>query len=86
MVVYDPNQIKSAEPVVYDDNDNVIPISKRFDDKNNDTRYSIDVDDILKSPEQLKEIKLRSDILRDQLKLTDGTRRSVLRKSAAVGS
>ncbi|MBQ6947488.1 MAG: hypothetical protein IJN42_05515, partial [Clostridia bacterium] len=38
---------------------------------------SIDIDDIVGDSEQLKEIKLRNDILRDQLELTDGTRRSV---------
>lgn len=40
-VVFEPNQIKSADPVTYDDNGNVIPLSERFNDINNDIRYSL---------------------------------------------
>lgn len=36
--VFDPNQIKSADPVTYD-NGNIIPLSQRFDSSNNDIRY-----------------------------------------------
>tara|TARA_R110000772_G_scaffold143235_2_gene252765 strand:- start:3140 stop:16354 length:13215 start_codon:yes stop_codon:yes gene_type:complete len=32
IVVFDPNQIKSADPVTYDSNGAVIPLSKRFDE------------------------------------------------------
>ena len=38
--VFSPEQIKSADPVTYDDNGNVIPLSERFNIKNNDIRYS----------------------------------------------
>jgi hypothetical protein len=34
------SQIKSADPVTYDDNGNVIPLSKRFNPKEKDIRYS----------------------------------------------
>lgn len=37
--VFKPNQIKSADPVTYDDQGNVIPLSKRFDSENNDIRF-----------------------------------------------
>ena len=37
--VFSPSQIKSADPVTYDDNGNVIPLRKRFDSSNNDIRY-----------------------------------------------
>jgi len=40
-VVYNPNQIKSADLVTYDDEGNVIPLSERFNDKNEDIRYSL---------------------------------------------
>lgn len=41
-VVYkDPNQVKSSEAVTYDDNGNVIPLSQRFNDKNDDIRFSL---------------------------------------------
>lgn len=33
------SQIKSAEPVTYDDNGNVIPLSERFNPENEDIRY-----------------------------------------------
>ncbi len=39
-VVFNSEQIKSADPVTYDDNGEVIPLSKRFDSKNEDIRYS----------------------------------------------
>lgn len=39
--VFKPTQrVKSADPVTYDDNGNVIPLSKRFDASNEDIRYS----------------------------------------------
>jgi hypothetical protein len=39
-VVFDPEQIKSADPVTYDDDGNVIPLSQRFKSENDDIRYS----------------------------------------------
>lgn len=39
-MVLDPNQIKSAEPVTYDDSGNVIPLSERFNEAKTDIRYS----------------------------------------------
>ena len=36
-----PNQAKSADPVTYDDNGNVIPLSERFNEENEDIRFSI---------------------------------------------
>ena len=41
LVVFNPNQIKSADPVTYDDNGNVIPLSERFNEEETDIRYSI---------------------------------------------
>lgn len=41
-VVRKSAQIKSADPVTYDDNGNVIPLSERFKEDNSDIRYSID--------------------------------------------
>ena len=38
-VALKPGQIKSAEPVTYDDDGKVIPLSKRFDMTNPDIRY-----------------------------------------------
>jgi hypothetical protein len=39
MVVYSPNQIKSADPITYDNNNNIIPLSQRFNLNNQDIRY-----------------------------------------------
>jgi hypothetical protein len=41
-IVFKNTQIKSADPVTYDDNGNVIPLSERFKEDNPDIRYSID--------------------------------------------
>ena len=43
-VAFNPNQIKSADPVTYDDNGNVIPLSERFNPEKEDIRYSLPTD------------------------------------------
>lgn len=45
-LVRDNRNIKSAEPVTYDDNGNVIPLSERFNPENNDIRFSVKGDDV----------------------------------------
>lgn len=44
--VFDANNIKSAEPVTYDDNGDVIPLSERFNEDNDDIRFSISTNDL----------------------------------------
>ena len=39
-IVFKSSQIKQSDPVTYDDNGNVIPLSERFNAKNDDIRYS----------------------------------------------
>lgn len=41
IVVFDSNQIKSSEAVTYDNKGNVIPLSERFNNQQNDIRYSL---------------------------------------------
>ena len=41
VLVFDSNQVKLADPVTYDDQGDVIPLSERFDKGNEDIRYSI---------------------------------------------
>lgn len=41
VVAFEPNQIKSAEPITYDNNGNVIPLSERFNAKKRDIRFSL---------------------------------------------
>ena len=40
-VAFYPNQIKSADPITRDADGNVIPLSKRFDENQDDIRYSM---------------------------------------------
>ena len=40
-VVFDPEQVKSADTVTYDDKGNVIPLAERFNAANEDIRYSL---------------------------------------------
>ena len=42
--IFDPSQIKSADPVTYDDEGNAIPLGKRFKKANDDIRYSLPAD------------------------------------------
>lgn len=39
-IITSSSQIKSADPVTYDDNDNVIPLSQRFNPESNDIRFA----------------------------------------------
>lgn len=41
LIVKNPSQIKSADAVTYDDDGNVIPLSKRFNQEEQDIRYSL---------------------------------------------
>ena len=50
-----PNQVKSSDPVVYDDSGNVIPLSERFNPENEDIRYSVRSDAELTDREILGE-------------------------------
>ena len=56
--VFSPNQIKSADPVTYDDDGNVIPLSERFNSEENDIRYSRELDalDYITPDEELEEV------------------------------
>ena len=54
-LAFSSEQIKSADPVTYDDNGNVIPLSERFNPENDDIRYSKETTD--KRIARLKEDK-----------------------------
>lgn len=40
VIAFEPSQIKQSDPVTYDDNGNVIPLSERFNEQNEDIRFS----------------------------------------------
>ena len=51
--VYKPEQIKSAAPVVYDNQGKVIPLSERFNEEHPDIRYSLrDDTSVLEGPKE----------------------------------
>ena len=56
-VVFKPNQVKSAETVVYDENKNIIPLSERFNANSNDIRNSEKLDLTNASPEVKERVK-----------------------------
>lgn len=73
-IVFNPNNIKSSAPVTYDDNGNVIPLSKRFDSSESDIRYSdrdYSFDPELVADLQADRDKLKADVanLKELLKL-----------------
>ena len=68
-VIFDSSQIKSADPVTYDNNGNVIPLSERFNADNEDIRYSLkEQESLLKENAKLKETV---DGLKSQFKTTE---------------
>jgi hypothetical protein len=59
LIVKNPEQIKSADPVTYDDDGKIIPLSERFNAKKADIRYSRDYsyESLVKKPDmQLTEV------------------------------
>lgn len=55
--IFDENQIKSADLVTYDDDGNIIPLSERFNEAEDDLRFSIVDEDIAQvTPETLREM------------------------------
>ena len=68
IVAYYPDQIKSADPITYDDNGNVIPLSKRFNEKDSDIRYSMSEDSNGKALTENQQYRYRnvSPLLKDE--------------------
>lgn len=63
-VVRDSAQIKSADPITYDDNGNIIPLSERFNGGNSDIRY-------MRPQEQSEVDELRSQLETERAERTD---------------
>ena len=40
-IIFDPNNVKSADPITYDNDGNIIPLSERFNENEKDIRYQI---------------------------------------------
>jgi predicted transcriptional regulator len=76
-VVYSPNQIKSADPVTYDDNGNVIPLSERFNEEETDIRYSISKSEQAETLEMLKNGQITTE---EAMKRLDNTKEKPLKE------
>lgn len=50
-VAFNPNNVKSADAITYDNDGEVIPLSERFDGNEDDIRYNISDDDFLSDDE-----------------------------------
>jgi hypothetical protein len=59
ILVFSASQIKSADPVTYDANGNVIPLSQRFNPVSNSILYASDLEGM--NPDRIKEIKAQQD-------------------------
>ena len=89
-VAFDSGQIKSMDPVTYDDSGNVVPLSERFNSGNGDIRYSSrsssdalsslkSQNELLKSQladvrNELKRMQAQNEKLRGEFELTGGTK------------
>lgn len=50
-ITFNPNNVKSADAITYDNDGEVIPLSERFDGNEDDIRYNISDDDFLSDDE-----------------------------------
>lgn len=76
-VIKNSAQVKSADPVTYDDNGNVIPLSERFKADNADIRYSADDTMTAEEVQRRKTVKSRANAmgmqkLRERVASIDG--------------
>ena len=75
-IVFKSNQIKQADPVTYDDNGRVIPLSQRFNMDNKDIRWSVRESgeaELQKLRTENEHLQKLNENLKKQFKLTDGT-------------
>ena len=82
-VAWFDNQIKSADPVTYDDDGNVIPLSERFNAEDNDIRYSVSSRIVFGTPANTVGVKERAKGVIEKVKgiVTDkAERRAALEK------
>lgn len=72
-IIFDPNNVKSADPITYDNDGNIIPLSERFNENEKDIRYQIS-DNAEKDVQALLEGKKFT----EDIKLTDSSPRIIL--------
>lgn len=52
-IVFNPNNVKSADAITYDNNGKVIPLSERFDGNEDDIRYNLNTGEFISTREAL---------------------------------
>lgn len=62
-ILFNPEDVKSADPIVYDDNGKVIPLSERFNSEKSDIRWSKDLSSYTKEEYEAYEWVRYNDIL-----------------------
>ncbi len=60
IVIKNSSQIKSADPVTYDKDGNVIPLSERFNEEKSDIRYSV-AEDVAEMDQQFRQTMAEDD-------------------------
>jgi hypothetical protein len=78
--VFSPNQIKSADPVTYDESGNVIPLSQRFNEKDDRISFSLGqsamVNDVISDvTSRVRDPEARADIFENIILNVDQLRR-----------
>ena len=66
--VFKPSQIKSADAATYDDNGDLIPLSRRFDDARADIRFKlpgVTLDDDISAPVRVGELRTQAQLEND---------------------
>ncbi len=73
-VAFDSSQLKSADPVTYDDNGKIIPLRDRFDPEKTDVRFSSSGrnQDISRLQSENKRLKKQVEYWQGQTKATEG--------------
>lgn len=70
-IYFDPTSLKSAEPVVYDDSGEIIPLSERFDNKKTDIRFSQELESIESLRRENRELKASLEEFKEIAKTTE---------------
>lgn len=81
-VAISPNQVKSADPVTYDDEGNIIPLSQRFTPESSDIRFrTLDKTEVFKKIRNSKEAVISG----DEIEFTPGDDKGNKKKALDYG-
>lgn len=81
-MVFSPNQVKSADPVTYDDEGNIIPLSQRFNPESSDIRFrTLDKTEVFTKIRNSKEAIISG----DEIEFTPGDDKGNKKKALDYG-